>query len=380
MSKIQLQYKMLFALFMIVLLTSLGLNNIYILVLFSILTYFILPFNKWWNSLSVTLLAFSLFYTWMVVMTGRNDSNFILIAYSIAPVAFYRWGRSLMYNFVDDSQREKLLFTIILCYLLTLFVVTIKDINDVGIINISRSMSAGIGHADTLSATLYGLMASLGIGCISYLFADRYNLWIRFGFVILSLLSLLVVLHLINRTGLFIFIGCMLLAFLLASKITVPRIIKTLFTVGCIVGLIAASGIFGEELFLAYQNRETTAGYSSAELGGRTELWMDSISKLATHPFGWQRTRYAHNLWLDIGRVGGWGSLLLFLIVSAKWFKSIMRLIKVRQSPFSLLIISMNVSVLLASFVEPVIEASILYFSLLMMLLGITESISKAKS
>ena len=371
---------MLFALFMVVLLTSLGLNNIYILVLFSALTYVLLPYGKWWDSISVTLLLFSLFYSWIVLMTGRNDSNFILIAYAIAPVAFYRWGRSLVYTFKEDDQREKILILIILCYLLTLFVVTVKDIKDVGIVNLSRSMSAYAGHADTLSATLYGLMTSFGIGCISYLFAERANLWVRLGYILLSLLSFLVVIHLINRTGLFIFLGCLIISFTLASRITLSRIIKMLVIVGCLVGLLVASGILGEELFLAYQNRETTAGYSTVEFGGRTELWMDAISKLATHPFGWQNTRYAHNLWLDIGRVGGWICLFLFLIVSVKWFKAIIRLIRTQRSAFSLLIITMNVSVILASSVEPVIEGSILYFSLLILLLGITESLSRTNS
>lgn len=377
MFKLSFKYLILLAIFFVVLFTSLWSNNIYVLVFFSLLSYICLPINKYWDGVTITLLGFSILYSAMTLMTSQYGSGFILVSYLIAPVAFYRFGRWTMSCFPDDNSRQKLLFLIIGCYLCTLFFMTFKDITVVGIVNVSRVMVGDMSDGESLAATLYGLMAAVGLGSIAALFIKGQNFWLRTGYILLALLSLLVVIHLVNRTGIVIVLLCTLVTFILSSKINLSRGFFAIIILGVLSVVLVNSEILSGEVLDAYQQRESDTSVDTYQLGGRIEIWSDAIANLLTHPLGWERVRYAHNLWLDIGRIGGWITLFLFLIATFVWMKSIINLIKNARTPFFYMIISTNLSMLLASSVEPVIDGSLSFFLLLLMIWGITISMSK---
>lgn len=377
MLKLRFHHKILLAVFFLVLITSLWPNNIYLLVLFSLLTYVILPIRKYWDNMAFMLVLFSLFYSMMAVMTKQSGSGSILISYIISPVAFYRFGRWLLTHFYAEIIRQKLILLIISCYLLSLFIITIKDIALVGIVNSSRVMLGDINGGDSLAATLYGLMASVGIGCVSALFIKGQSSSLRLSFIVLSIFSVLVVVHLVNRTGLVVLLACVLVSFIISTRMKMSKIIPALFLIGILAILIVNTRVINDEMIDAYQQREMDSSFDATQLGGRTAIWADAVRKLATHPLGWELVRYAHNLWLDIARVGGWITLFLFLIATINWFKKIHSLIRKQMTPFIQIIISINVAMYLSSFVEPVIDGSMLFFSLFMMIWGCTVNLSK---
>ena len=82
--------------FLILLLTSLFSQNIYILVLFSVLAWGVLPLDKYWDNKSILLLLFSFFYTIVIILEGRVKSGFLTISYLITPCIFYRLGNYLL--------------------------------------------------------------------------------------------------------------------------------------------------------------------------------------------------------------------------------------------------------------------------------------------
>ena len=377
MSKLKFKYKMLMAMFYGVMITSLWPNNIYLLVSFSLLTYIVLPIKRWWNSTALILLVFSLFYSMMAVMNNQYRSGFVLITLLIAPVGLYRFGQWLMYNFYEDEIRQKLFMLIIATYLLPLFILTFQDVQLVGVVNVSREMMGDLDSSDSLAATLYGMMSSVGIACIASLFAKRQSLGIRLIYILLSLLSLFVVIHLVNRTGLIVFITCLIAALVVSTNMKLSKIIPLLILMGMVIFVVLKTGIIADDIFNAYMDREMSVSGDASQLGGRSDIWADAFNKLVTHPFGWERVRYAHNLWLDIARVGGWLALLLFVIPTFKWIRGLFRLAHKATTPFVLIILSINAAMLLSSFVEPVIEGSVLFFSLLMMMWGVTDYLSK---
>lgn len=376
MRDLKFKYKLLLILFFIVLLTSLWPNNIYLLVLFSLLTYLVLPLNKYWDGLAIVIFIFSILYSIMTVMSNQYGSGFVLLSYLVAPVAFYRFGEWMLSNFTKESTRQKLFLLIITCYLAWLFVLTIKDIALVGIVNVSRALLADINDNGTLAATLYGLMASVGIGCTASLFAKGQDTKLRLGFVILCLLSLLVVIHLVNRTGLVIFVTCAFIFFMVSARRNLVKIVPTLLLLIILGFVILNYGFVDGDIIDAYQQRELNSTNSASQLGGRSAIWSDAIKQLITHPFGWPLTHYAHNLWLDIARVGGWLSLFPFIVASIVWLKKWLHLMKIHTT-FALILGSVNIAILLAAFVEPVIEGSILFFSIMMMVWGFTTVVSK---
>lgn len=358
------------------LLTSLWPNNIYLLVLFSLTTYIVLPFRKYWDGISLPLLLFSFFYSIVTVISNQYGSGSFLISYLIAPVAFYRFGRWMMSVFYDEKVRQRLLFCIVTCYLLSLFIMTFKDIALVGIVNVSRVLLGDLNDGEGLAATLYGMMAAVGIGCVGACFAKGQKIWVRLGYILIVSLSLLIVMHLVNRTGLIVFLGCLIITLVVSTKMRISKVLLSLLFIAIFTILFINTGVISDEVVEAYMQREVSSTSDATQLGGRRAIWIDAVKNLVTHPLGWNRVHYAHNLWLDIARVGGWLSLLVFLITTMNWCKSLFRLLRKPTKPFYLTVVSVNVAMLIASFVEPVIDGSILFFSLFMMIWGYAKSLS----
>ena len=367
-------------LFFVMMITSLWQNNIYILFLFSILCWIIIPFNKGWDIISVILLLFSIVYSTMEYLNDEIGSGFVWLSHICAPVAFYRFGRWTTTVFTTELNRQKFLLTTLSFYLLPLFILTAEDVALVGIVNEKRVMIDNVVGAHTLAATLYGLMAATGIGGISALFINFKQKWIKLCFIITALLSTFVVIHLVNRTGVIVFIWCIFISFVITSRRNKKRVTHYLFLLIVLAIILGQSEIINSEILDAYAERENNSVNDASQLGGRLAIWVDAIEKLFTCPLGWERVHYCHNLWLDIARVGGWISLIPFVWVSVKILKAVFNLSKdIMNSPFYLLIVSINATMILAAFFEPVIDGSFLFLVMMIMIWGISQSLYSEK-
>lgn len=359
-------------LFFTVLITSLFPQNIYLLVLFSVLAWLLLPFSKWWDGVSVALLLFSIFYAVMVVLSGQMKSGFLTISYLIAPVAFYRFGHYLMTEYRTDNERFRLLLFVVYAYLLSVFVLTAVDISVVGIINEDRTLLGTSTNDDAMAATLYGLMTSVGIGCIGACFAKGQKLLVRLFYCILVILSLLVVIHLVNRGGLVVFIVCLMASLLINYRKSVVRLVFVISALTIGVVILLNLGILSGDVLDAYEKRNDLRGYGVESAGGRTELWLKSIENMFRYPMGWQQEFYAHNLWLDIARIGGWISFIPFLVSTLALLRTLLSLMRRRNSQLVLAMTVLNIALFLAAFIEPVLEGSISFFAILILVWGMT--------
>lgn len=318
----------------------------------------------------------------MVIMNGKIKSNFNLYSYMIAPVAFYRFGRWSMSIFKEDKSRQKFLMFSIFIYLLYFLILTFKDISLVGIVNISRVLLEDAGDNNNINATLYGLMASVGIGCIAIIFIKKENFWLRLGFILLALLAMLGVIHLVNRTGIIIFVTCIVFSLFVSTKFNITKMFWALFVLLILVFAVIKTGIIDQNILDAYTQREESGRYNAASMGGRSDMWLSAIKDMFIHPFGWNPVgyTYAHNMWLDIARIAGLLAFIPFLIATILHIKNLLKSIRSKYfTNFTAIIFSINVSMLLSSFVEPVIEGSLLFFCLLMMIWGITKSLTVEK-
>ena len=374
-----MNYRRIFLLssFLILLLTSLLSQNIYILVLFSVLAWGLVPFDKYWDSRSILLLLFSFFYAIVIILEGRVKSGFLTISYLITPCIFYRLGNYIISEYHREEQRMKLLLFISTSFLFSTFILTIIDISVVGLVNTDRTLLGTSSTDDAMAATLYGLMTSVGIGCLGGVFANRSSIIVRISFAVISFMSLLVVVHLVNRTGLVLFIVCILVILLYKTNYSLHKFLPLFLILLISMVVLFKSGIIDSSILDAYSSREDNYNYGLSTAGGRTELWLHSIKELIVNPFGWEQSHYAHNLWLDVARVGGWFALIPFFILTCQMLTCFLKLLRTPYSDFNLLIITMNVSTLLAASMEPVIEGSILFFSLLMFLWGVSYRIQK---
>jgi hypothetical protein len=129
-------------------------------------------------------------------------------------------------------------------------------------------------------------------------------------------------------------------------------------------------GVLSEDILEAYERRNEFEGYGVESVGGRTDLWMMSIENMFRNPMGWKQDAYAHNMWLDIPRIGGWISLLPFLSATVMILRKMLSLYKNKISNFTSTLVVLNLALILAASIEPVIEGSMLFFSLMMMFWG----------
>lgn len=358
--------------FFATMITSLRPDNIYVLCIFSVSTLFLLPFRKWWDGICLSLFAFSLFYCFTQYMNETIGSGFVFIATLLAPIAFYRFGRWVMEWLVYDNYRMWFLFAMALCYLSPMLLLTITDIQLGGFINESRELLGDILE-DNLAATLYGLKSSVGIGFVAALFAKQLKISSKLLLVSISIIAMITVLHLVNRTGIVEFGVCVLFSFLYSTKFQPSKAIYAILVLLVIVVVIRYSGILGEDVVDAYMKRED----GTEDLGGRSELWVQNFQNLLVEPFGWHRHKYAHNLWLDLAAVGGWLALVPFLIATFKAIGCFIKVFRQQATPLNLIILTSFVSMFLGAMVEPVIEGSLLFFVLFIMNWGMLKSISR---
>lgn len=361
-------------LFFVTLLTSFHPFNKYIIFSFSIACWVLIPTKGFWDNVVKTFFLFSAIYVISEVLNNYNIGGAEILSHLIAPTAFYRYGRWVMHRYKEENKRLSFLVISIILYLLPLFILNIIDISLVGIVNPTRSMLSEVNDSDTLSATLYGLSASVGIGCVSGFFVKGISKRLRIVLIAISILSVLVIVHLVNRTGLVILAMCVIASIILTSR---KKSIWSLLFVASLVLVIAFLILknINNDIIEAYAYRERDASFDVSEIGGRTVLWSDAIGKIFTHPFGWEIECYAHNLWLDIARVGGILPFIMSIIITVMVFKKVRIVLKRDNTAFSIIALSVFFAMILNSFVEPVIDASILFFSLLFFMIGIINSI-----
>ncbi len=379
-SKLSLRYHLVLGLFFGTMLTSLMPENIYVLFLFSVACLVFLPLNKYWDKACGALILFSIFYCINQSLTVGIDSGFNFLSILMAPASLYRFGRWTVDWLWDDTQRLKFLFGSLLCYLLPMLFLTIQDISLVGIVNPSRHFISDFSKDDAgLAATLYGLMSSVGVGFVSVLFIKQLKFKKKVLYSIPLLISVLTVVHLVNRTGIGLLIICVLFAIAYSSKRNPVKLIIAAVIVVIIVFTVMESGIISQDIFDAYTARENDSSTNTAEFGGRLRRWELAIVDVFTNPFGFSRDSYgyAHNLWLDLGAIGGWFALLPFLMFTIKTFSSSRKLFHGYLTPYRMVLISVFVSMFCNAMVEPVIEGSILFFGMFIMISGMVIALSK---
>ena len=86
---------------------------------------------------------------------------------------------------------------------------------------------------------------------------------------------------------------------------------------------------------------------------------------------------YVHNLWLDLAAVAGWIATIPFVVATINVLKTTFRMIKRNVTPFRLVVVTMVVAMFLNCMVEPVIEASLLFFVLMMFVWGMLKAESE---
>lgn len=309
--------------------------------------------------------------------TNYNDDGLIsVIPNMFVPSFLYLSGKYISKKYDREEVLVFLFLFLTFTFSLVPMISILEQIITNGFIEGKRTMYLLWNKGNYISATNISAffvlnMVSLGLINIKY---DK--LWVKLIIFLLFLFSLICVLRLGSRTQLLISLISFILLFFknfknfsFFHKTTV--ILISIFFFFYIINNID----FNSDWLKFYKNRYDSEEYGVGTAGGRTYRWIGSLESIFTDPWGWGLEKYghAHNMWLDIARMGGAISFLLYLAFTLSVFFSFYKLLKLETTKLFLknYFIVYLIGFLLVFFVEPIMEGYYLLFLLFCIFTGI---------
>lgn len=360
--------------FLITLVYNINTNGIYVTVAFSFFLFLIPNKTIYITKTAIYIICFSITYSSVIYLNNDVNSWFNLISYLISPLLFYVFGGWLINSIKTLQNLYNLLLIILFCFSALVYVYMIHSIIDIGIVNNMRKISLPFLN-EGYNATYYGLNVCLGFAGLFFFLNKKKKDFISILYFVLFLLSLLVVIHVVNRSGL---VTCLLLFVLYYIYITKS---KTKLIYNLIVGsiLLLCIYIIGNE-FLSQDIIEAYNARENQDTGTqRIERWIYALGELFTNPFGFKLQGFdgihVHNFLLDIARVTGIFPFFFIILATICSLMSSYKLYKIDFDNRYILIVMLNMSFIISSMLEPIVESIPMLLYLACMIWGMQDRI-----
>jgi len=311
-------------------------------------------------------------YSLFAANSGFLSTFSSAIAYILPLPAFYLFGRYVMSKINRSEDFYKFIIILLFAYTLDIFLSIYLDIYLTGsLVNERRTFSFYFGQGDELAATLVGMQVyPCLIGFVLFFIIRKTKKVLAYLYLLVAVSALLTTAHLINRTGLVIFVMASSLMIINQNRKNLPKLILLTIIIVTIVGVAMHSyDIANTDLISAYSDR----GDDVSTAGSRTFLWSHAIKNLFLHPMGWSDNyKYIHNMWLDIAKVAGVIPFLILVFLTIRSMITLYRILRFRTAEISTAFLGLYVCFFLSLFVEPVCGSTHLF--LFVMLWGMQES------
>ena len=374
----------LFSLFFLALFNSPLVGVSFYVLLFCLFSILICWEKTYFDKTSVYILLFSISYPLVLCMnTGKFNPHYLL--YLIAPITFYVWGQYIVTKINNQKGLLNFILLVLFFFAVQTYIITIEDVKEIGLINPMRTMLREGDEEAMINATLFGLNVSLGLSGLAIFMAlkNKFGSIRGFLFLCVLLLSLLTVIHLVNRTGIVVAVVCTLCSYFFRIRKSGKILNATLIIMFTIVIVYFILSMFldnGFDIIEAYTNRFSTENTSISDYGGRSWRWVDAMARLFTYPFGWNndvKYSFVHNLWLDVAMFGGIIPFFFIVCATIRSLKQLFQLMKHNNDIIVNSIFSLSICFILSSFVEPVMVGFDSFFYLYCMLWGIQKEYIK---
>lgn len=324
--------------------------------------------------------SFALLYGIIPFIMGYTNT-FKNIICSFVPPVFYIFGRYLVSKVDSTKTLSYVIVGVLLFFALNTYILCLWDIITTGqLVNETRRLSRyiGIEESNVTAATGFGINVSLGlIGLSIFLRASKKYLY-HYLLLTIFFLSLLVTVHLVNRTGVIVSIVLTFFILFFSFQSQNKRILlfsTIILTIGFYY--FASHSVAIGEIVDAYQMREATENNSGLlNMGSRSWRWVDGLERLFSYPFGYAnlfKDYYVHNMWLDVSRLSGIIPFLLVLSITIKVARCTWITMRKRHTELSFIMLALCFCCCLVFFVEPVLEGSAIYFYLFCMFWGMAN-------
>lgn len=371
-------------LFLVTLLMTLTPYGIYFWMMFGGVLLFIIPWSRYLDVSAMFVGLFGFFYGIFSIMLNISYSGSSFLSYFIVPLPLYCLGRWFVNRLKgQDYQLVILVFLSLTSISFVLLYRTVIDVMQGGIVSVSRNFE--IEGVETISATLYGMYAAVTLVGLPVFFASIQKRTLQsWLFLILALLGILATVHLVNRTGLVIAVVVTLVGTVYRSRANIGRFFLLVGIFVAILYVLIETGVISQEVIAAYELRNEKSELAGTSLaGGRGHRWLDAMGRVFYMPLGWHHQEYitgysyVHNWWLDVGRLVGLIPLLLLMVPTIISIKNCFKLFKEKNNDVHLLLLSLNTALFLATFVEPVMEGSVMIAYFYIFIWGITSQFAR---
>lgn len=342
--------------------------------LFVITVFLGVSYKQKVDSGGLCLLIYGALYLMISSLNGFEYSIPVIFLYGLAPFIFYFFGRNVPYRFKTENSIVVFILIIVSCYCLDVFYVTANNIISTGeFINIRRDFNFTEDTQMGKAATLVGLAMDIGmVGLPIFIIARREKY--RYLFLLLSILSIMVTLHLLNRTGLFVLLLCAVGVIGWKSRKKPMAFLSAILLFCCLYWGLQAIGVVSDELLSYYDSRNDDL-YS---MGDRGHRWVYAVKQLFLSPFGWAKhgeIYYVHNMWLDIARVSGIVPFIILIVLTFRGFWQSFSYIRRNENVLSYLLLGLNICFFSSCFVEPIYGGT--HFLLYCLLWGLQSTLDK---
>ena len=325
------------------------------------------------NGNTLILLLYSLSFALISALQGSFSMASIADTV-LPPFCFYLFG-SMIVNQYSLSHNRLILFILFTCFFFgaKCYFETLRDILLTGNL-ISDERWLMINGVET-TGTFVGTNICLGLVGLSAFFLNK-KLSIRMGYMVVFVLSILSTIHMVNRAGIITSVICLVVVLFAYYRNTKhnSRIVWLSAALSLLILSISLLPAF-HDVVNAYADREISGDNAILAGGGRTSIWLDVLVNIPLHPFGWTGSNagyvYAHNMWLDVAKQVGWIPFIFIIIITYRSINSIRKLLHLHRTPLTCTLLGLNICMLFAAFIEPVIGG--VFLGCYCMLWGIQE-------
>lgn len=328
----------------------------------------------------------SLYFITLFLNKNNPESESSLIGYLLFPAIFYFFGKYIVSKYPTVTTIYYLAFFICFMFSILPFAANILSVTKIGFMQDRDLHMFWTDEEARQNATGIGSYFAINMAMLPLLFTQKVNeVEKKLGYFAFFLfgIGMFSTLNMSNRTGLFISI----VAILFFAFIPKWNSIKSLSVISIFLVLIAflyftdTMNIRSWFEYSLYFERLSNTGI--IDEGSRILIWKSNIIRLFNNPYGYSNAFdfqiYAHNLWLDVGRVAGSIPLIPLVVFTISAILNIYKVVTFNKDDifFRQLILGMGIAFFITFFMEPVMEGLFIMFLFFCFYFGTVVGIKK---
>jgi hypothetical protein len=332
------------------------------------------------------ILVFSVLYSVIILIYNIPVGVALFAGYLLFPPIFYYLGKYIVGRYPSYATIYFLFFFIGTVFSIMPFLANLRSILINGFMQERNLTLFWMEKDQVASATGIGSYFAINMALFPLIFvkkeSDPEKKLLLFS-VLLFAIGAISILNMSNRTGLLITMASTFFLIFIPQKNNARSLFIISLFLGAIIIIYIVDAFNFRSWFEFSRYFERLTNTSLQEEDSRYLIWKANFFKLLHNPLGYvnpdSATIYAHNMWLDVGRVAGIIPVIPLLVFTFSAVVAVAKIVLNRQFSvfFRVLIAGFGIAFFSTFFLEPVIEGMFTMFLLFCFYFGTIVGIRK---